>query len=776
MDEEEFVLVGATLLHDIGKVRQRHELNRTHSELGYEMVRNLTNLPYRERIANLIRYHHSPDGELTSIDVKDRKLLLFLKKADQLSAAHDREDRDSSDQSVREKRLKKVFSLVSRDDGNPSLSKGTEYFPLITLDEYLRDPIKYIDNYKSGLGYENLDSKLVNDINSIHYNEDKNEYLNTLLSVLEKDLSFVPSAYYYSKEDISLYHHQKLAGAIALSLWRSKNSENAPMRMIGGNLSSIQNYIFRHYVSDAADDKATRRMKGRSLIVSLYTDSIISYFLKELDLTWANVIFSKSDGFAIITNEFDGNEIISLRGNVERYLMDLGRDVFVSVSYIDIESTDLDPDSGKEFGVLMSVLQNRINERKNRIMSEYPQNLFQIKRRSVNGLCDYCGHDYGEPDDERHFKCSMCRKEEDFSRWISKNGEDILQTIVQGDSGSIDPDDLVFRYGTTAIVYSLKEGKDGMRILINPKGSNDHVYGRWRSMLLGKSVPLDENNAFAIRPLNDMLCQGDRTFRKCVNLGILKMDMDNMGLILTSRLERKTISVYSSFIYFTQLFFASVVDTLSERNGMYVVYSGGDDLVLMGADMKVIDFAEELHRYFARYFAYDGITVSAGLGVFPARFPIRRGVEITEEELRKSKRENAFGIQKNAVTIAGTTMGWDEFSEMKEKSIQLIYENIENEHIGNNFPYFLMNVQESSIYQPRPLTKKRAYNVPDPMISYYIARNFKAGDQRGRESDMKKNLIVNLTDRNFLEKIKFASFYSILKMRYEEIMGDVKNE
>jgi len=780
MDEKEFILEAASLLHDIGKVRQRYKIGKKHEEYSYDIIMELTKLPYRERIANIVRYHHTNENEIDKLEDKDIELLRYLKKADQLSAAHDRDDRDQDKELFKDKRLEKVFGLINKEGDNKTGSMNKSYFPLITLNDYLSDPMKYLKDYQMGIGYDRIDIQLRNELEKIRFEEDRRVFLDTILSVLERNLIFVPSAYYYSKGDISLYHHLKLTAAIALALYRDQVLEKGKLIILGGNLSGIQNYIFRHYISDVADDRATRRIKGRSFIVNIYTDSIISYFLKKLDLSWSSILYNKSDGFAILLN-YDENVITNIekmRRDIEKGLKDLGRELYDSIAYTEIDSDDLDPDNGKNFGILMDTLYNKINERKSKILSDEPKYIFSVETKNEDRskvICDYCGNDYGDQEDG-NYKCKMCKREEEFGRWISRKDPYLIQKFEMHGS-EINKDSLSFNYGDDCIIYEINDSTGGTRIFINPHNDMEDLNGNFRIMLIGKSVPMDINNS-KIKSINEMLCMDEqRKFRKCVNLSILKIDIDNMGLILTSLISRPTISVYSSLIYFTSLFFASIVENLANEKNMYIVYAGGDDLTIFGRDIEVIDFADNLHQYFDQYFAYDSITVSAGIGVFEARFPIRRGIEITESELRKSKGDNHYGLVKNSITINGLTMDWNDFHYLKDKSIKLIYNNIKNNRLGKNFPYFLMNVQQSSIVPKERLMIGKTYKVPDAYISYYIARNFKMEKEpsQGKIEEEAEKLIKDLLDKSFLKYIKFISFYSILKMRYEEIMGGKEN-
>ena len=97
-DKDEEVLVLASLLHDIGKVKVRHDNSKNHAEHGYDMLMKIAesspNKDFMKRIADLVKYHHTKP-ENTGLDDKDKELLRILKDADCKSAAHERDDRDA---------------------------------------------------------------------------------------------------------------------------------------------------------------------------------------------------------------------------------------------------------------------------------------------------------------------------------------------------------------------------------------------------------------------------------------------------------------------------------------------------------------------------------------------------------------------------------------------------------------------------------------------------------------------------------------------------------
>jgi len=193
-----------------------------------------------------------------------------------------------------------------------------------------------------------------------------------------------------------------------------------------------------------------------------------------------------------------------------------------------------------------------------------------------------------------------------------------------------------------------------------------------------------------------------------VLLGILKADFDNLGLIFSKGFEiprkeeekltdgdRKTMSRYLTLSRMIDLFFSGWMREVMEKNDkekiisslseiediedkerlkrylnrdeidfskIYTVYSGGDDLVLVGPWETMIIFSLFLNMEFRRFTCNnDDITLSAGLAVVKPKHPIAAGIREADELLEKSKREG-----KNRITLFGTTVEWEQFPELME--------------------------------------------------------------------------------------------------------------
>lgn len=79
------------------------------------------------------------------------------------------------------------------------------------------------------------------------------------------------------------------------------------------------------------------------------------------------------------------------------------------------------------------------------------------------------------------------------------------------------------------------------------------------------------------------------------------------------------------------------------------MYSGGDDLFLVGAWDDLMGFAVDLKRVFSVY-TNGKLTFSAGLGLYSSTYPISRMAEVTGELEELAK--NSPG--KNSIALFGS--------------------------------------------------------------------------------------------------------------------------
>ena len=176
-------------------------------------------------------------------------------------------------------------------------------------------------------------------------------------------------------------------------------------------------------------------------------------------------------------------------------------------------------------------------------------------------------------------------------------------------------------------------------------------------------------------------------------IAVLRADIDDLGKAFIKGFEREdkenkyryvTVSRYATLSRQLSLFFKKHINEIlsSQYNEkrflltdkpfndkkVTIVYSGGDDLFIVGAWDQVIETAVDLRNAFQKYTG-GALTLSAGIGIYEESYPISRmAAEVAElEDAAKNIDKN-----KNAVSLFGAelvngkqefrhTYKWDEF-------------------------------------------------------------------------------------------------------------------
>lgn len=168
-------------------------------------------------------------------------------------------------------------------------------------------------------------------------------------------------------------------------------------------------------------------------------------------------------------------------------------------------------------------------------------------------------------------------------------------------------------------------------------------------------------------------------------LGVLKFDLDFLGdafnqLGSAQEAYRLSDKIHRFFSYeitrlWNQTFPAllttasgSVVEEVKFKNNISIVFSGGDDCLLVGAWDAVFAFAQTFHEAFEANFKKDDrprLTLSAGLIMVDNKFPVVRFAKLADEALSNAKyapRERVGKLEeKNRISFMGVVLEWDEF-------------------------------------------------------------------------------------------------------------------
>ncbi len=148
-------------------------------------------------------------------------------------------------------------------------------------------------------------------------------------------------------------------------------------------------------------------------------------------------------------------------------------------------------------------------------------------------------------------------------------------------------------------------------------------------------------------------------------LGVLKMDVDSLGKAVDHIL--KDAGDWQPLIQFSQRldkFFAVKLDEEMRQpkwSSIYTVFSGGDDLLLVGPWNIVFDFAFHVQQLFQAEFRDLELTISGGMALVKKKHPIRRAVMQADallEQEAKSKPAPGATEAKDQFAAFGQIWKW----------------------------------------------------------------------------------------------------------------------
>jgi CRISPR-associated protein Csm1 len=278
---------------------------------------------------------------------------------------------------------------------------------------------------------------------------------------------------------------------------------------------------------------------------------------------------------------------------------------------------------------------------------------------------------------------------------------------------------------------------------------------------LGNIVPIDKDGS--VMDFDKIAKQSEGADK----LGILKLDVDLLGLILQIGLSHKdpsdrTISRLATLSRMLELYFSGYIHKICEEKEFehtYIVFSGGDDLFLIGPWSKIPLLAKKIYDDFREYTCENpDITLSGGIFICDPKFPVKRFAYLVNDELRESKKGG-----RDRCTIFGKTVPWREntdkklsFEELKEFAEKLS-EWVKEGKIARGFLHELLEIH----YLYFSDAKKNRF-LYFPRLLWQLVRNVKDEDVR---SELFIKFINSTESIKWMENIKIPVSYALLKSR-----------
>ncbi len=305
MTDREIKLVIGSLLHDVGKVIFRQGADRRkHSQSGYDFLKSEVGIKEIE-VLDCVKYHHA--DSIRGAKIGDDSLAYIVYMADNVAAAADRRQKETEDLGFEVSMpLQSVFNILN-------LNRQEMYYEpkMLNINEGINYPVMEKKKFDEQF-YTKIKINLSDNLRGIEWTQ---EYVNSLLEILEANLIYIPSSTSKNEmADISLFDHLRLTAAVGSCILQYLDENNITdyrKELFADGISFYGKEVFRLYSIDISgiqdfiytitSKNALRTLRARSFYLEIMMEHIVDCLLQELHLSRANIIYTGGGHCYILT-------------------------------------------------------------------------------------------------------------------------------------------------------------------------------------------------------------------------------------------------------------------------------------------------------------------------------------------------------------------------------------------------------------------------------------------------------------------------------------------
>jgi CRISPR-associated protein Csm1 len=743
--------------------------------------------------------HHVPEQ---GNNERQKFLARLIALADRMSSG-ERQEREEEEESGRPKEepLTSIFSQLELDESDSEKGKKDSpayYIPLSPLNESLADlfPVKdkkdAFHNLTGEDAYKNMWGEFLGELKKLSI-EDHDLFLSQIYYLLLKYTLSIPSAVYRDRPDISLFHHLKTTAALAGCLYKLSEEEGdgfgekvkrilaeiktigqeakneasgikddkedkdldcQDFLLVGGDISGIQDFIYQ-----VTSEKALKGLRARSFYLQLLSEIVARKVLGEFDMKEVNLLYCGGGNFYLLLPNLKVavSKLNSIQSELDEVLIRAHKGKIATIlSWVPVSYRDF----FQNFAALWEKLGKELSTSKKRKFSalitsggrEHFKNfvLGPFDQGGETKGCNICGEEIEQSRDI----CSLCESLISFS-------EDLVRaraiSIVPETRKTLPDKDLRWPDVFQALGFKCEflfsvDGKNGRgKIIIN---STDFA-GRFEGFtFMAKKVPALNGQTLTLEDIAEK-ASGIKKW------GVLRADVDNLGKLFQQGLgKNKTISRISMLSSMLSLYFSARISQLqkwtadsSGNEGLadfvYVAYSGGDDLFLIGPWSVLPDLAKAIYDDF-RKFTCERLTLSTGIFFAPGKkFPIYQAAKMAGEAEDKAKDDG-----RNRLNLFGESMAWECFPEVK-KIIELVT-SLVDENNGRGVPRSLLGILYN-IYQEKEKKKKQEISMERVWRLRYSLKKLMRKFDDNTKSDIEKLFKLIITNYEVYPYLNIAT-------------------
>jgi CRISPR-associated protein Csm1 len=711
-------------------------------------------------------YHHRPLSD--GVAIPNGAITHLVTEADRVSSAMERKKRDEDEERSPEPRTRDRYRRV-RLAATPSLirldgrqTSRKHYYPIkaigpdalldLKAEEAGADAIpQYQAEWEAfSADYVELAERTRNSLDG---------YVEGLIALGERFCWSVPSST-VDDPDVSLHDHGRVAAAVAASLYQHhafagdltddsavRDRDRRKFRLLAGDLSGIQSTLFRLQTENVKG--LARLLRGRSFRMQLLVEAAARRACEAFDLPLFNIIQLAGGRFLMVVAETGPGEANrradELRAEIDAWMCDQ----FVGDLVLNLALGE-PLSAGDLIGRLPDVyrgLNDAVERAKLQPLRTRSIGVVKLPFSAELGVCGACGVRPASTDDGEGPRCAACASETKLGRRLPKaEAVAIRRSVNEG----------VFGHEFQVLVEGRMNGSaSDFRLrplgIVNGRPAADRFFEAYTPRHTAKTLR-DERLAKARRDSGDdgppeegdlltfaeLAALSTETNQSGLAIGrpmlaLLKADVDNLGRVFGEGLgDRRSLSRTAALSRLMDAFFTGwLPDHLRGRFPyLYTVYAGGDDMMVLGPWLDVLNFAPALRSAFGRFSGGNpSLTLSAGVELFDPKTPISLAAAGAEARLEAAKHFDRAKDRISAIGPVDTPMTWKEWDKVLEQAEEL-HQLIGEQKISTALLYRLLQLDDR---------RRRARTDPAcadwrAKLGYTLWRSVKADAMTGNQT------------------------------------------
>lgn len=581
----------------------------------------------------------------------------------------------------------------------------------------------------------------------------------------------------YEGEDISLYNQSRIAAAIACCMARQPEDPHA-FKLVVGDFSGIQKYVFS--VARVSEKGVSKRLRARSFHVDITVSVLAQEILYRFGLTQNHILLQAGGKFYLLlpnTPDSDG-----LLEQIEKETEAVFFSLFKGQIAIHLAWLAMGAEGLENYSKTVTRIMRMLGKKKSQSFfhclangTGWNTDAFVLEQNLADRhICSSCG---GELVKKGEIYCENCQMQTQIGGLLPKIK---YISYYRGEKAGTFP-----IFGDYRIGLWTELRKDNAFLVEQLYDGAAAAAGNipLRVRYMANHIPVDDHQE--VMTFEDIAEAAHGVKR----LAVLKADVDNLGYIFadglrTAKRHFGTLSRINTMSRFLEIFFSGYINQMISTDprftNVYSVFSGGDDLFLIGPWDVMPELACKINSEFRQFAAGNpSLSLSAAISVFYPKEHIANLAEYSEQALKRVKNSTNKALYpekegRDGVSFMGELYSWEDLGQQLR-----IGKRIAGLMMRQMIPVSLLRRigTYSRMYRSFLIDKDVMGLMFEPLFYYDRQRNYDAvSKMKGKEQEIAwfldeyiRDLSANAADLRVVKKnLYFAETAGIYALNYSK--------